>query len=99
MVEITDVQFNEAMLAQLLTEHFQIEAERVRPEATLTELELDSIAVLELVVVIEETTGVELHEEGLSLGPESTLAEAGQALVQAVAAGRAAKTGTDRTVL
>ncbi|MGI5466663.1 acyl carrier protein [Streptomyces sp. CA-132043] len=77
-------QINEATLAQLLSEHFEIDADQLRPNATFDELELDSLAVMELVVVIEEQTGLELVEEDLGLGPTSTLAEAAQALNRAV---------------
>ncbi|MBZ4016619.1 acyl carrier protein [Streptomyces purpurogeneiscleroticus] len=99
MTDAPQDQLDEAMLARLLSEHFEIDPAQVRSEATFDELELDSLAVLELVVVIEEQTGVELQEEELGLGPTSTLAEAGRALAQAVAEAQHSSAGAGKSAL
>jgi acyl carrier protein len=48
------------LLVELLTEHLGVPADEVRPEATLEDLEVDSLALVELVVVIEDKLGVAL---------------------------------------
>lgn len=99
MTDTSQDQLDETMLARLLSEHFEIDPAQVRPDATFEELELDSLAVLELVVVIEEQTGVELQEEQLDLGPTSTLAEAGRALARAVAEAQTGSVGAQKSAL
>ncbi|MEU6281071.1 phosphopantetheine-binding protein [Streptomyces sp. NPDC047028] len=84
MTQATPIQIDEAMLGRLLTEHLEVSPDLIRPDATFEELDLDSLAVLELVVVLEEQTGVELQENELGLGPSTTLAEAGRALSRMV---------------
>ncbi|MFE3517555.1 acyl carrier protein [Streptomyces sp. NPDC059166] len=88
MTDLTELQIDETLLTRLLSEHFEIDPGQVRPDATFEELELDSLAVLELVVVIEERTGLELPEEDIKLGPASTLSEAGRLLAAMVAEAR-----------
>jgi acyl carrier protein len=53
-----------------------VPAEEIRPDATFVELDLDSLALIELSVVVEERTGIRV----LDLTPGSTLAEAAAVL-------------------
>ncbi|KPC62744.1 acyl carrier protein [Streptomyces chattanoogensis] len=52
-------------IAGLLTEHLGVPEDIIRPDATLTDLELDSLSIVELSVIIQEEFGVELSEEDL----------------------------------
>lgn len=70
-------------LARLLVEHFGLDEASLRPEATFEELEMDSIALVELVVIVEETLGVRLPDTDVGLGLSSTLAEAAEVLAKA----------------
>ena len=50
-------------IRQMMTELFELSADRVRPEARLVEdLELDSLDAFDLAVKIEEITGVAFDE-------------------------------------
>ncbi|MFF4952147.1 acyl carrier protein [Streptomyces chattanoogensis] len=49
----------------LLTEHLGVPEDIIKPDATLTDLELDSLSIVELSVIIQEELGVELAEEDL----------------------------------
>ncbi|MDQ1005906.1 acyl carrier protein [Streptomyces sp. V4I23] len=65
-------------LVHILTGKLEVPAERVRPDALFGELELDSLAVVELEVVLEETFGVELWSDGFD--QSMSLAEAANQL-------------------
>lgn len=56
--------------ACLITE-FDVAAERVRPDATLASLELDSLALVELSLLVEERIGVTVAD----IRPDGTLGE------------------------
>jgi acyl carrier protein len=49
-------------LVELLVGKFEVRAEQVAPQATLTDLDLDSLAVVELFVVVQERWGAPLEE-------------------------------------
>ncbi|GGW79628.1 hypothetical protein GCM10010503_66570 [Streptomyces lucensis JCM 4490] len=49
-----------------LTTKFELPAAEIRPDATIGELELDSLALAELAVVLSEELGVEVTEEGVT---------------------------------
>ncbi|WP_405949388.1 phosphopantetheine-binding protein [Streptomyces prunicolor] len=50
-------------LTAVLTEKFEVSAERIRPEATLESLDLDSLALAELALALQEQLGVPVAEE------------------------------------
>ena len=54
----------EAMRDVLATQ-FKVEPERVRPDATLESLGLDSLALMEFVFAVEDRFGVRIPEEKL----------------------------------
>ncbi|MFF5969973.1 acyl carrier protein [Streptomyces sp. NPDC012769] len=62
-------------LESLLVQHFNIPPDRLQPQMTLSEAELDSLALLELSVVLEEHYGANLLDQPEQPGPETTLAE------------------------
>ena len=49
-------------LADLLVAKFDVPADQVQPEASLADLDLDSLAVVELFVVAQEQWGITLDE-------------------------------------
>lgn len=52
-----------ARVAAVLTDKFEIPAGQVTPGAVLNGLDLDSLAVVELVVTLQEDLGIQLGEE------------------------------------
>ena len=62
-----------SVLLELLSEKYDIDPEAISPEATLTELGLDSLTVVELLFDVEDEFGIEVPEERATF---QTLAEA-----------------------
>jgi len=60
-------------LAQVLSEKYDVSPDAISPEATLTELGLDSLTVVELLFDVEDEFGIEVSEERATF---QTLAEA-----------------------
>ncbi|MET9295373.1 acyl carrier protein [Streptomyces sp. NPDC003077] len=78
--------WGEGFLAGLLQEVFGIASEQLRDDATFEELELDSFALLELLLIVENRAGVEIEDGMLDISPASTLGEASRGLASAVRA-------------
>ncbi|UXX94391.1 phosphopantetheine-binding protein [Streptomyces sp. AD2-2] len=47
----------------VLTEKFEVSPEHIRPEATLESLDLDSLALAELALALQETLGVPVADD------------------------------------
>ncbi len=62
-----------AFMAEVLSEKYDVARETISPEATLTELGLDSLTVVELLFDVEDEFGIEVPEERATF---ETLAEA-----------------------
>ena len=60
-------------LAQVLSEKYDVDPDMISPEATLTELGLDSLTIVELLFDVEDEFGIEVPEERATF---ETLAEA-----------------------
>ena len=60
-------------LAETLSEKYDVARDAISPEATLTELGLDSLTVVELLFDVEDEFGIEVPEERATF---QTLAEA-----------------------
>lgn len=58
-------------IAAVLTDKFEVPRERIVPKATLGDLDLDSLASVELHVTLQEHWGIPLAEE--SFTPDLTL--------------------------
>ncbi|MGW5118439.1 acyl carrier protein [Streptomyces noursei] len=65
-------------LVTVLTDKFEVDAKEIRPDSTLGALELDSLAVVELYVTLQEHWGVPLDEDGATA--ELTLEQVAQAV-------------------
>ena len=62
-----------AFLAEVLSEKYAVDPTTISPEATLTELGLDSLTVVELLFDVEDEFEIEIPEERATF---ETLAEA-----------------------
>ena len=62
-----------AFMAEVLSEKYDVPREAISPQATLTELGLDSLTVVELLFDVEDEFGIEVPEERATF---QTLAEA-----------------------
>ncbi|MCH7933049.1 MAG: phosphopantetheine-binding protein [Gemmatimonadetes bacterium] len=62
-----------AFLAEVLSEKYDVDPTTISPEATLTELGLDSLTVVELLFDVEDEFEIEIPEERATF---ETLAEA-----------------------
>ncbi len=58
-------------LSRRLVEKFHVDPGRIRPDATLADLELDSLAVVELLMTLQDDWAVDLDESATP--PELTL--------------------------
>lgn len=81
------------LVARHLVEHFGIEAEAISPAATLEDLQLDSMALVELLLVLEEEFGMPMPEDDdtapRTLGELVDRLDAAQREITAAAAGTA----------
>lgn len=74
------------LLTTLLHERFQVPADRMNDHTTFQELELDSIAVIEVFVVLSEQLGIDVDD---SLArPATTLSQAAAILADGAAGPR-----------
>lgn len=84
MSQATPHALPEQLLA-LLTQHLEIDADPadLTPTTSFESLDVDSLALMELVVAAEEEFGIVLPEDTLDLSPSSTLADAARAFAAA----------------
>lgn len=64
-----------ALVEQLGEEPFAVPATELTPTVTLSELGLDSLALLEMMAGLEELHGLRLMEEEDAPGPDTPLAD------------------------
>lgn len=76
-------EMDEAALAELVHEFFGVPRDLLQPTATFDDLGLDSLALMELMVVLEERSGGELLDRLMDLSPASTLRAAAQVVKEA----------------
>ncbi|MGV4886478.1 acyl carrier protein [Streptomyces viridosporus] len=55
-------------LRSILTDAFRVPEDEIRPELTLEQLDLDSLALTELVLILHERLGVRVSSEHASRG-------------------------------
>ncbi len=53
----------EAKVRRILSEQLKVDPAKIRPEATFTELEADSLGVIELLLLLEDELGVNIPNE------------------------------------
>ncbi|MEV8020396.1 phosphopantetheine-binding protein [Streptomyces sp. NPDC086554] len=81
------------LITSHLAEHFGLDPAMLTPDRTFNDLEMDSIALVELLVILEEGTGVQLTQDASAFTADVTLSRAAELLTQArqdLAAARAA---------
>jgi acyl carrier protein len=61
-------------LAALLVSRFGVSEDELRPDVTFAELDLDSLALVEFVMVVEKEFGVPVGEDDLT--PQATVTDA-----------------------
>jgi acyl carrier protein len=61
-------------LAALLINRFGVSEDELRPDVTFAELDLDSLALVEFVMVVEKEFGVPVGEDDLT--PQATVTDA-----------------------
>jgi acyl carrier protein len=83
------------ILTGYLTDHFGVDPETINEHRTFAELELDSLAVVELAVLLEDGLGILLPDDASAFSPDLTLAEALRYLEQLRAESAAAISGGD----
>ncbi|PCG86532.1 acyl carrier protein [Streptomyces sp. WZ.A104] len=74
-------------LVTLLGDKFEVAADLIRPDATLGDLELDSLAVVELYVTLQEEWGVPLDDS--EAAAELTVDEVARSVAELLDADRA----------
>ncbi|MWA08178.1 acyl carrier protein [Streptomyces sp. BA2] len=79
----------EDRIVTMLREHFEIEEDLVRPEATFAELDMDSLAMAEMLAILEDEEGVPMPASIPGIGAQTTLAEGAPILAQLLADARA----------
>ncbi|PVE10566.1 phosphopantetheine-binding protein [Streptomyces scopuliridis] len=80
----------EARIIAIVTEHFGIDPAEITPTTTFEDLDMDSLALAETVVVLEDQLGLELPEIEGAFSPAVTLAQAAEAFAQLRATAAAA---------
>jgi acyl carrier protein len=61
-------------LSELLITKFGVGADEISPDATFNELELDSLALVEIAMAVQEEFGADIDDSELS--PKHTMADA-----------------------
>ncbi|TDD98140.1 acyl carrier protein [Actinomadura rubrisoli] len=51
----------------IISDQFDVPSERIRPEATFADLDLDSLALIELAAVLEEELDVQVTDQSVTM--------------------------------
>ncbi|MEU6081570.1 acyl carrier protein [Streptomyces sp. NPDC047108] len=78
-------EFDAEALTSLLQEYFDLPADESPSTATIEDLGLDSLALMELTVVLEDRTGIDLIDRLGDLSPSNTLEQVARTVRNAVA--------------
>ncbi|MFG2192935.1 acyl carrier protein [Streptomyces sp. NPDC048639] len=78
-------EFDTEALTSLLQEYFNLPAGESPSTATIEHLGLDSLALMELTVVLEDRTGIDLSDRLGQLSPSDTLEQVARTIRNAVA--------------
>ncbi len=81
----SEVAFTEESLKTIVVEEFEISATQLTEDATLEELGLDSLGLLELLVAIEAQTHKEISSLDLPISPNTPYHKAARIVTRAVA--------------
>ncbi|MFJ9713839.1 acyl carrier protein [Streptomyces sp. NPDC101234] len=78
-------------LSNALTSSFNVPEDEITPQATLQDLQLDSLAQAELLVILQQDFGIQVDISGGHVTRKSTLGELAAALDELRAAGAGAR--------
>ena len=78
-----------ARLEALLSDHFEIDPEALRPDATFRDLAIDSLAMAEILAILDDEDGITLPASLPGLGADTTLADGFRIIAEAAAEARA----------
>ncbi|GAA4994871.1 hypothetical protein GCM10025734_25160 [Kitasatospora paranensis] len=70
-----------------MVEHFQVERAEIRPDVTFEDLEMDSLFLVELLIVVQKELGVAIGDDTAT--PRDTIGRAAEAIEEQVAAASA----------
>ncbi|MDT3397676.1 acyl carrier protein [Streptomyces sp. B1866] len=71
-------------LADLLVTHFKVERAEIRPDVTFEDLEMDSLFLVELLLVVQKELGVQVAEDAAT--PRDTIGRAAEIIGEQAAA-------------
>ncbi|MET0135412.1 MAG: phosphopantetheine-binding protein [Kibdelosporangium sp.] len=71
-------------LVDLLVDRFQVDRSEIKPGVTFEDLEMDSLFLVELLLVVQSELGVQISEDTAS--PRDTIERAAEVIEQQVAA-------------
>ncbi|MFJ4679695.1 MULTISPECIES: acyl carrier protein [Kitasatospora] len=74
-------------LADLMVDQFQVERSEIRPDVTFEDLEMDSLFLVELLLVVQKEVGVQISDDVAT--PRDTIGRAAEAIEEQVAAAKA----------
>lgn len=81
------------LLVTTLIDHFGMEEKTVTGQSRLDELEVDSLAMLEMLTILEDEHGIPLPEDATDIQAHATLEQVA-ALLEATAAAAVTPAGT-----
>ncbi|MGW7440858.1 acyl carrier protein [Streptomyces sp. NPDC054849] len=96
MPDQTYTESDNSRIFSLISEQAGVPINRLRPENTFAELGLDSIALIELMVTLENAEGVQLPDELFGVTPSTSLAQASRTITDALKAASPQPTTTKR---
>ncbi|MCX4553711.1 acyl carrier protein [Streptomyces sp. NBC_01387] len=70
----------ETRITAVISRHFGLDPAEITPATTFEDLDMDSLALAETVVVLEEELGFEFPDIEGAFSPKATLAQAAEAL-------------------
>lgn len=73
-------------LADMLVDRFEVDPTAIKPGVTFDQLEMDSLFLVELLLVIESELGVKIDEDSVS--PQDTIERAAELLAEQLAEAR-----------
>ncbi|MFC0055188.1 phosphopantetheine-binding protein [Streptomyces actinomycinicus] len=65
-------------LADILVNHFQVDRSAISPDATFEDLEMDSLFLVELLLVVEKELGVKVDDDAAT--PRDTIGRAAEVI-------------------
>ncbi|MFI1163602.1 acyl carrier protein [Streptomyces sp. NPDC020801] len=71
-------------LVDILVNRFEVERSEIKPDATFEDLEMDSLFLVELLLVVEKDLGVKVSDDAAS--PRDTIGRAAEVIEEQAAA-------------